>query len=355
MNILLTEKPSLNGYVESLLRAYQRAGHTVICDPSNFLYSNFVPDVLHVHWPERLSYWHQSLQGLGADEQVARASERLAWYKAQGTRIVQTIHNLVPHVAASNTDADAALAVCLDHADIVVHHCQASLRQTLELYPSAAGKTNIVCHHGDYLLQHRHVDPVAARRELGIPADAFVLLNFGRQRAYKNTDFVLQVFGALDVAGKFLLVAGNFDFYNQRGAKVWRLKARNWLRQRVPWRDRKFVYRNISDAELPRFIAAADAFFLGQTRALNSGQLPLAATFSKPAVYPDLGCFGEAMEGWVGEAYPTGDAAGAVAAVQRLRARMKSGGGLPDNTVWLTRNSWDAHVAGILEALSTLR
>lgn len=355
MNILLTEKPSLNGYIESLLHAYQRAGHAVICDPSNFLYSDFVPDVLHIHWPERITYWHQALQSLSAEQQVAKAAERLAWYKARGTKIVLTIHNLVPHAAVSGSNADAALACCLAQADIVVHHCQASVRETLQLYPAAGERANIVCHHGDYLLQYRAVDAQEARRRLGIPAEAFVVLNFGRQRAYKNADFVLRVFSTLKVPHKFLLVAGNFDFFHHRGAEVLQLKARNWLRQRLPWRDRKFVYREIKDAELPAFIAASDVFFLGQTRALNSGQLALAATFAKPTVYPKIGCFDEAMEGWFGEAYPAGDATAAVAALQQVRARMESATGRPDNAAWLARNSWDAHVAGILEALLAFR
>lgn len=355
MNILLTEKPSLNGYIESLLGAYQRAGHAVICDPSNFLYSNFVPDVLHIHWPERITYWHQALQGMSAAQQVAKAVERLAWYKARGTKIVQTIHNLVPHAAVNASGADAAFAGCLAHADIIVHHCQASVRETLKMYPAAGERANIVCHHGDYLLQFGEADAQDSRRRLGIPADAFVVLSFGRQRAYKNAEFVLQVFRALKVPRKFLLVAGNFDFFHHRGGEVWRLKARNWLRQRAPWRDRKFVYRDIKDAELPLFIAASDVFFLGQTRALNSGQLALAATFSKPVVYPQVGCFDEAMEGWIAEAYPAGDAAGAVMALERIRARAGAVAGPPDNSVWLARNSWDAHVAGILKALSAFR
>lgn len=355
MNILLTEKPSLNGYIESLLHAYQRAGHAVICDPSNFLYSDFVPDVLHIHWPERITYWHQALQGLSAPQQVAKAAERLAWYKARGTKIVLTIHNLVPHAAGSGSHADPAVACCIAHADIVVHHCQASVRETLQLYPTAGERANIVCRHGDYLLQYRDVEAQAARRLLGIPADAFVVLSFGRQRAYKNAEFVQQVFDTLPVPHKFLLIAGNFDFFPHRGVKVWRLKARNWIRQRFPWRDRKFVYREIRDAELPEFIAASDVFFLGQTRALNSGQLALAATFAKPAVYPQIGCFGEAMEGWIGEAYPAGNTAAAVAALEQVRTRMQSVAGKPDNAAWLARNSWDSHVAGILEALSAFR
>lgn len=355
MNILLSEKPSLNGYIESLLTAYQRAGHAVICDPSNFLYSDFVPDVLHIHWPERITYWHQALQGMSAAEQVARAAERLTWYKARGTKIVQTIHNLVPHATASAAGADAALACCLAQADVIVHHCQASVRETLQLYPAAGERANIVCRHGDYLLQFRQADPQRARRRLGIPLDAFVVLSFGRQRAYKNADFALQVFNALKVPRKFLLVAGNFDFFHHRGTEVLRLKARNWLRQRMLWRDRKYVYRDIKDAELPEFIAASDVFFLGQTRALNSGQLALAATFSKPVVYPQIGCFAEAMDAWIGESYTAGDAAGAVAALDRIKLRWDAVAGQPDNSAWLARNSWDAHVAGILEALAAFR
>jgi hypothetical protein len=95
-------------------------------------------------------------------------------------------------------------------------------------------------------------------------------------------------------------------------------------------------------------------FFLGQSRALNSGQLALAATFRRPVVHPRSGCFEEAMTDWVAESYAPDDLEAAVAAVKRLRQRLVANGNL-DNSAWLKRNSWDGHVAGLLQAIAALR
>ena len=58
MNILIADNPGLNSYVTSLIEAYKKADINVICGLHNFFYSNFIPDILHIQWPEKLYNWN---------------------------------------------------------------------------------------------------------------------------------------------------------------------------------------------------------------------------------------------------------------------------------------------------------
>jgi hypothetical protein len=56
--IIGPDQPGTNSNVESLMEAYKKAGHNVICGERNFFYSNFIPDLLHIQWPEKLYTWY---------------------------------------------------------------------------------------------------------------------------------------------------------------------------------------------------------------------------------------------------------------------------------------------------------
>ena len=351
MQILLTEKPSGNAYIESLMNAYKAAGHSVFGDVSNFFHSNIVPDVLHIHWPERLHEWYPH-KGTLADNWVTVIESRLKWYKDNNVTIVHTVHNLGPHEAHETASKDA-FSLVIDYADIIVHHCANSISLVNDVFPASRNKKNIVCPHGDYLINYRPVDRLEARRRLGLPEDRIIVLNFGRQRPYKNERFVLSAFSKVTFPTKYLLIAGDF-LYPAPG--TWRrlmLRLRNHIRGVVPRKTIKFIYKNFSDAGLADIVSAADILFLGQQRALNSGVLALAATFSRPVVFPEIGCFGEAMGGWWGESFEAGNAAAAAGKLDRMCQEVANDGpgNRPGNAAWLERNSWKSHADNILRSI----
>jgi len=345
MKILLTDKPTAdNDYIESLICAYSRAGHQVTAGAENFFFSDDLPDILHIQWPESLYQWNAP-KGKTRDDVYRMIVERLDWYKSNGVTIINTIHNLAPHDSTQDSDREVYRQV-LGHADILVHHCTDSIRLLAETYPAATGRANIVCSHGDYLIHHRSVDRNHARSHYGIPEDKLVILNFGRQRPYKNERFISTVFNQLAIKSKYLVIAGVFQY---PGKGRW-LRIRNYLRKRYPYRNRKYIYRMFPVSELPDIISGADIIFLGQQNALNSGLLALAATYSKPVVCPDIGCFKQSMESWLCETFTAGDVDDAVRALQQMCNELPGPASL-NNSDWLERNSWDSHVAGILKAL----
>jgi hypothetical protein len=345
MKILLTEKPSENGYNQSLINAYTRAGHELTTGADAFFFSESLPDMVHIHWPESLFRWHAP-RGMDSEQVSRLITGRLNWFKEHHVTIINTIHNLAPHDRAGTQDLDVYRQV-IQHADILVHHCHNSVKLLTDSYPDIlASKKNIVCAHGDYLIEYCSVSKAQARSRYNIPPDRQVILNFGRQRPYKNEKFIASVFSRLTSPSKYLVIAGIFD--NPDNSR-W-LRIRNRFRKRFPYRDRKYIYRHFPSEELPDIITSADIIFLGQRHALNSGLLALAATYKIPVVCPDIGCFREAMENWHCEFYTAGDIDDAGRALQRMSEKIKHLEN-PDNSDWLAGNSWDHHVDMIIKAL----
>ena len=349
MNILITESPSENGYIESLIQAYSKAGHTVICDAYNFYFSNFKPDILHIHWPERLYKWCP-LQNVGPIDIYSVIQERLLWYKNNGTKIVHTIHNLKPH-EHENPFEEKIYRLVMTYADVLVHHCAKSIDWVIAEYPDASNKINIICPHGDYLIHYKNINQSDARQQLGISQEKTVILNFGRQRPYKNENFIGEVFTKLNLPAKHLLIAGQFANPGSNFASRLYFHARNKIRTRFKHSQHKYIYQSIPTTDLPAILSSADIVFVGQRQGLNSGLLALAATYSKAVVCPEIGCFSESLSGWQHNTYEAGnipDATRALLEICHQVEAIKQTDQELDNSQWLAEHSWDKHAATIV-------
>ena len=86
MKILLTEKPSENGYNQSLINAYTRAGHELTTGADAFFFSESLPDMVHIHWPESLFRWHAP-RGMDSEQVSRLITERLGVYSPDGTLV----------------------------------------------------------------------------------------------------------------------------------------------------------------------------------------------------------------------------------------------------------------------------
>ncbi len=349
MNILITDEPSGNGYIESLILGYKRAGHTVICGYANFFYSDFIPDVVHIHWAERLYDWHRP-GDLPSDTRLILLKERLAWFRAKNVPIVYTVHNLNPHENNDQLNSRAAFSEIISSADLIVHHCKQSIQLLQAKYPASEGKKHVVCPHGDYLIHFEEKTKKSARKHFGIPEDKLVILNFGNQRPYKNDVFFHKAFSKCDIDNKYLLVAGAFYNDPSKGllgrVKVSLLRR---FREKFAHSNKKYLYHSFKVDEISSVLRCADVIFIAQTKSLNSGVIPLAATFSIPVVFARTGCFIEAAEGWAHETYEPNDLAGAA---QALKRASEVDVNAVNNNTWLLKNSWDSHVSKILSSIN---
>jgi glycosyltransferase involved in cell wall biosynthesis len=190
-----------------------------------------------------------------------------------------------------------------------------------------------------------------ARNHLKLPQDAFVILSFGKIRPYKDFGLLRKIFRKWRHPDKLLLVAGKYDYEESSLSRL----HRKGMELVGPYtRRERFYFKRVKTEDISYYFAAADLLLLSHKEGLTSGLLPMAATYSMPVVYPDIGNFREQMEGWIGESYQCGDIGSAHVALDTIVRRMDEGLDM-DNTIWLVKNSWDEHVKIILSVASGLQ
>lgn len=355
MTILIADNPGTNSYLTSLIDAYKKAGLEVICGLHNFFYSNLVPDVLHIQWPEKIYNWYP-FNVLDDEEKYKEIEKRLNWYKEKKAFIVHTIHNIKPHIPEKLNFEEKIFSLIINYSDLLSHHCEKSIELLKDNYPDSAGKKSIINHHGDYLIDYKNISKTEARRKLGIDQNKFVILNFGSQQKYKGEEFIETVFQKLPVKEKFLLTAGNYRYagYSEIGTILRKIKNSRRIRNNSG--NRKYIYKTIAPNEVSYYFSACDIVLLAHQGSLNSGLLPLAATHAKPVIFPDTGCFKEQMHNWIFESYESGNESSAAGTIMNLYHKVKDMGAEKlDNSIWLKENSWEKHVRLILDEVKKIK
>lgn len=338
-----------NQYIDLLALHYKKKGAVIIGSPDNFYSSNFVPDVLHIHWPEAIYRGRFQLPQNTAS--IKKMETRLSWYKKHKTIIVHTIHNFIPHETDTPEFDKKMYNLFIGMSDILVHHGVSSKELICKHYPVAREKKNIVCPHGPY--EYKNISKKEARIKFNIPENKFVILNIGRQRKNKGEEFVNTVFSNLSLQKKHLFTIGHKDIprkkFLQRRIDAIQSKIKK------PNPHKTIQYRNFANSEIPYILHASDLLLLGNQSGLTSGVLALAATYSKPIVFPDIGNFKEQLQGYSAWAsYQKGNVKNAIAAIQHLKNKDENQDLILDNTEWLQINSWEYHVSAIFETINKI-
>ena len=265
-------------------------------------------DVIHLHFPEYMTFEHerQYVEGL-SDELIAATEERLKFW-GQRTKLVITRHVLLPHDALKDPQWEKMYEAVYRHVHGVVHFAQASVDEFKQRY----AKTNfvhgkkvsgtlesqessrhlfpdqpehaIVPHH-NYTSLPNTISREEARRQLGIPADSRVMLVFGAIRNLEERDLILQTFQGLHAKRKVLLVSR----WKETLAKVSWIRLKYWLRDlnRLYYRlhpSYRFNYGFVEEEDTQLYLNAADVLFIPRLKVLNSGNITLGMTFGKVVV-----------------------------------------------------------------------
>lgn len=345
MIISVTAVPGSNSYITSLVNAYQDLGHKVICGFHNFFYSNMVPDLLHIHWPELMVSWHPFCEK-NNKEKLNEVEQRLSWFKENNVKIILTVHNIKPH--ENDEFLSNLYKLILGTVDVFVHHCKQSIDKFNLEYVGIKNSKHIIANHGDYLMDYKKVDKKLARKELNISPNKFVILNFGQQRAYKGPGFIEDVFKSLPIKSKFLLNAGIFSYAGMNSRQKYWCKLKNHFNESRKSDLKKNIFRPIKQSELALLFNSADVVFLGHDRGLNSGVLAMSATFSIPIIYPDIGCFKNQTEGWISLSYEVNNKRDAITKISEMHNKITLDKTSYSNENWLKFNSWEMHVNKIL-------
>jgi len=302
-------------------------------------------DVWHVHWPEVEAGFLRRRSRRIALQRSSRLLALLWLARARGTRVVWTAHNLCSHERHLARLEDAFWRAFLRQVDGVICLSQRSAELLLERYPALDGRPRFVIPHGHYRLAYpRDVTRAEARSALGIAPDAPVVALVGHLREYKNVPALIAAVRELTDPALRLVVAG-------RPASA-ALAAR--LCDAAAPDDRIQLHlRLIPEAEVQRFLLAADLVVLPYREIVNSGAALLALSFDVPVLVPAAGSLPE-LQHAVGTSWVRLYQGELTADVLRQAIVWARGAGRPDRAP-LDAFAWDAIADATLAAFAAVR
>lgn len=237
-------------------------------------------DVLHIHWPEMIG---AGMLGVPAPVRpLARLARllgvgaALALARLRHRPIVVTLHNLRPHDEGARRHA-WVLRTVAGLATVAVVLSEGGRARVAREHPSLAGQRFEHVPLMDGAVRFPGMPFEEARRELGVPVDATLVVFFGRIRPYKGVDQLVQAFQALDDPSVHLALLGAGTL----GDRALEADARR--HPRVTWDGSR-----VPDRQIAAGLAAADVIVLPFHDFENSSSVVVAAASGAPTAVPDL-------------------------------------------------------------------
>lgn len=345
--LLCVEENNLNDYIDMLAKAYLKKGVHVVYGVDNFLYSNDVPDFVHIQWPEVIYKW--KYQMVRDENTLQIIKNRLEFFKNNNIPIIYTAHNKLPHDSKESFDK-LIYDLIIEYTDIIVHHGKNSIREIKETFPKSLDKKHIVAPHGEY----QKTSEKNLKEILQLPKNKLIICNLGSQRENKGIKFIKETFDLLDRNDVYLLNIGPYSLKENTfihkikiKIKIIVLKFINFLNFN---KKEKTIYWMIPKDKLSLVVNSVDLFFLGHQEGLNTGLIPLSISHSKHIVFPDIGNFTEQAEGWnCFQSYKVANKKSALFALNSTIDNILLNKCDMNNKLWLAANSWNKHVEIILD------
>ena len=258
------------------------------------------PIIFHQHWLREI-YIGKTTNNEDL-QLVQNYFNVLKLLQSLGGKVIWTVHNLFDHDLTQ--DERKLNELCIDkmckRANLIIVHSQNSI----EAIENILGR-NISCRVE--LLKHPLYD-AATEIKSTIPSEItawqtiskhFLFLSFGMMRPYKGTLELVQHFSKESSRGNLgksiLVLAGKI--YDDE-LKNYLLKNRNYLESLI------VIDRRLSEGELAYMCRVANVAVLPYRNILISGSYYQAATFSLPAIVPNIGMFvSEVYDGRTGIKY----------------------------------------------------
>ena len=234
-------------------------------------------------------------------------------FRALAGKYVLTVHNLLPHDSHTTWNRWLFKLVYRFPHLLVVH--TSKMKDELVMSFGVRADRVVVMHHGlnDIVPDHGRTRG-ECRAQLGLPANASVLLFFGRIRPYKGVETLLEAFREVTEDTTFLVIAGA-PASTSYGRRI------EELVQQHPHRERILCHaRFIDDIDLASYFRAADALVMPYQHIDQSGVLFLAFRFGLPVIAFDIGALREYLQNDAGVLVQGGsarDLAGGIAQFQR--------------------------------------
>lgn len=254
-------------------------------------------DIIHLHWPDFLSYevqkWTWGTDPL-PEEMYSKIEDCLKHWKENST-IIYTRHIQYPH-SRNDEDVLKFYRMVTSYCDTVVHFAHYSIEQFKMFYPEHKGIRHVVIPHHNYESIPNHSTQNSAREKLKIAPDASVMLVFGLIKEHEKS-LINKAFDFIPDKNKVLL-ASKWTI-NRR--EISYIRLREWVWKIEKWllklnKKRRIDFGFIKDEEAHIYLNAADFLFIPRTSELNSGNITLGCTFGLIVVGKKGGDIGEILE-----------------------------------------------------------
>ncbi len=230
------------------------------------------PDIIHLQWSRipRLDRW------------------LVKQIRQRGIPVVHTIHDVDP---LFHTADAAELAKLYAEVDRLIVHAPANRMALLQRHPNLGNHVRIVPHIALDWPTSLDMDRASARRQLGIPANAIVLLFFGSIRAYKGLETLIDAFvqARMSLPDVWLVIAGRPDS-RRTDLALQQLGTHTVIHPDYIPSDQVWCYH-----------LAADIAIIPYRQVSQSGTLITAMGFGLPTIVTRVGSLPETVEdsGWI--------------------------------------------------------
>jgi hypothetical protein len=281
----------------------------VIWDHEEFWKMENDYDVIHIHWPEYLSFELESYL-YKPDESIPQElwDKTIACldYWSKHSKLIYTRHVQYPHARHDDEFLNLYKTVA-SYCETIVHFANYSIQQFKAWYPDLNHIKHEVIPHHNYASLPDESTKAEARTYLNIDADAHVMLVFGGIKDNEKS-LIKKAFNAIPHQNKVLL-APKWKI-NRR--KISYIRLREWV-----WTFEKFIAKlnkkrridlgYIKDEHAHYYLNAADFLFIPRTTELNSGNITLGCTFGLVVLGKEDADIGEILNETGNPTFTVGD------------------------------------------------
>lgn len=229
---------------------------------------------VHLHWDDRIFGRGETAED---NQELLRESvDILTAFKANGGRIIWTIHNRVPHKARDLETFEEGRRQLSKLADVIHVHADHAADYMINTYGTARDKIAVIP-HPSYLGSYEP-DKTTLNRELA-QSEAAQFLFFGMFRGDKGVHEIREVAGKLTKRG--------YDYKLRMYGKAFGSQARLIrLLEANPNIDLRTD--RIPDEEVPEIFGTSHVFLAPYRSLFTSGSVMLALTFGLPIIGPNV-------------------------------------------------------------------
>ena len=337
--LLVADLNKGNRFVDDLYDILKRK-HNVIASESEFWDRDSSYDVIYFQWPEALMGWEHY-----TDEKAQRAFEYLSLRK-KDSKLIVIRHNLYPHYKRSR-EYELWYDAFYTYMDAVIHMGRSSLEDYIDRYPNIYdSQLHWIIPHPWYATLPNTANKLESRQFLNISAEREVITIFGVLRQSEEQALAKKSFDNLTLGCKTLVASQ----WIEQSIPSWRInpykRALNIIENYYQNKSKKYRLGGgrVPEDQIQYYLNASDIIFIPRLNTLNSGNVPLAFTFSKVVVGPDIGNIGEILHQSGNPVFDPDDYMSATRALMEGIKMSKQGKGLENYQY--AKNNWNLEITG---------